>query len=84
MLVLKLGCCCCCICLALIPTNGQICKDKEEAEVWFAGLKALISRANYKWKSESRCGSVSSDSLHSRTRRSSPSIAPFVSSSELF
>lgn len=54
-----------------------ICKDKEEAEVWFAGLKALISRANYKWKSESRCGSVSSDSLHSRTRRSSPSIAPF-------
>lgn len=60
-----------------------ICKDKEEAEVWFAGLKALISRANYKCKSESRCGSVSSDSLHSRTRRSSPSIAPFVSSSEL-
>ncbi|CAI0541390.1 unnamed protein product [Linum tenue] len=33
----------------------QICKDKDEAEVWFSGLKALISRShNRKWRTESR------------------------------
>ncbi|CAI0541865.1 unnamed protein product [Linum tenue] len=32
-----------------------ICKDKDEAEVWFSGLKALISRShNRKWRTESR------------------------------
>ncbi|KAF5449663.1 hypothetical protein F2P56_030084 [Juglans regia] len=55
-----------------------ICKDKEEAEVWFVGLKALITRGNYqKWRGESRCDSASSDSHHSRIRRNSPSITPF-------
>ncbi|CAA0822285.1 Regulator of chromosome condensation (RCC1) family with FYVE zinc finger domain [Striga hermonthica] len=34
-----------------------ICKDKDEAEVWFAGLKALIGRGGYRrrrndWRSE--------------------------------
>lgn len=71
------------ICLTPLPTNGQICKDKDEAEVWFVGLKALITRGNYKWRSASRCDSVSSDSLHSRSRRNSPSIAPFVRSIDL-
>ncbi|KAH9698510.1 Regulator of chromosome condensation (RCC1) family with FYVE zinc finger domain-containing protein [Citrus sinensis] len=32
-----------------------ICKDKDEAEVWFTGLKALISRSHYrKGRAESR------------------------------
>uniref|UniRef100_A0A2N9F4D2 FYVE-type domain-containing protein n=1 Tax=Fagus sylvatica TaxID=28930 RepID=A0A2N9F4D2_FAGSY len=61
----------------IIPGQRTICKDKDEAEVWFVGLKALITRGNYKWRSASRCDSVSSDSLHSRSRRNSPSIAPF-------
>ncbi len=70
--------------MSSLPINGQICKDKDEAEVWFVGLKALIARGNYpKWRSESRGDSVASDSTHSRTRRSSPSIAPFVRSSDL-
>lgn len=52
-----------------------ICKDKDEAEVWFVGLKALISRGHLrKWRSEGRSDSVSSDSPHSRTRRISPSV----------
>ncbi|KAG6651025.1 hypothetical protein CIPAW_06G083300 [Carya illinoinensis] len=57
-----------------------ICKDKDEAEVWFIGFKALISRGNYqKRRSDSRCDIVSSDSPHARTKRNSPSIAPFDS-----
>ncbi|KAK3004366.1 hypothetical protein RJ639_019175, partial [Escallonia herrerae] len=44
-----------------------ICKDKDEAEIWFVGLKALIARSSYrKVRSESRCESVSSDSPHGR------------------
>lgn len=31
------------IILMIIVTDFQICKDKVEAEVWIAGLKALIS-----------------------------------------
>lgn len=31
-----------------------ICKDKDEAEVWFVGLKALISHGNYLKKLESK------------------------------
>ncbi|KAL5539194.1 hypothetical protein UlMin_045231 [Ulmus minor] len=54
-----------------------ICKDKEEAEVWFVGLNALITRDNYrKWRSESRSDSASLDSPNARTRRNCPSIAP--------
>ncbi|GLU17092.1 hypothetical protein SLE2022_334880 [Rubroshorea leprosula] len=35
-----------------------ICKDKDEAEVWFVGLKALISHGNYrKWGTETRSDS---------------------------
>ncbi|KAG4924210.1 hypothetical protein JHK87_049750 [Glycine soja] len=56
-----------------------ICKDKDEAEIWFAGLKALVTRGNNrKWRFESRTDdSLYSDSPKSGTRRSTPSIAPF-------
>ncbi|CAA0805850.1 Regulator of chromosome condensation (RCC1) family with FYVE zinc finger domain [Striga hermonthica] len=60
-----------------------ICKDKEEAEVWFSGLKALISRGHHrKWKTESRSDGISSGATSPRiyTRRSSPLHAPFGSS----
>lgn len=52
-----------------------ICKDKDEAEVWFVALKALISRGYCrKWRIDSTSDSISSESPHTRTRRSSPSI----------
>ncbi|XP_030483993.2 PH, RCC1 and FYVE domains-containing protein 1 isoform X2 [Cannabis sativa] len=55
-----------------------ICKDKDEAEVWFVGLNALITRDNYrKYKIDATCENGSTDSPNTRTRRSSPSIAPF-------
>ncbi|KAF5739251.1 hypothetical protein HS088_TW12G00453 [Tripterygium wilfordii] len=56
-----------------------ICKDKDEAEVWFVGLKALVNRSNNhcKWRIDTRSDSTSSDSPHSRTRKKSPSITPF-------
>ncbi|XP_021640132.2 PH, RCC1 and FYVE domains-containing protein 1 isoform X2 [Hevea brasiliensis] len=56
-----------------------ICKDKDEAEVWFVGLKALISRDNYqrKWRIESKSESIPSNSPQTRTRKHSPSISPF-------
>ncbi|RDX61814.1 PH, RCC1 and FYVE domains-containing protein 1, partial [Mucuna pruriens] len=56
-----------------------ICKDKDEAEIWFVGLKALVTRSNSrKWRSESRTDdSLCSDSPQSGTRRSAPSITPF-------
>ncbi|KAK2636239.1 hypothetical protein Ddye_031031 [Dipteronia dyeriana] len=57
-----------------------ICKDKDEAEVWFVGLKALITRgSNIKWKIDARNSTTSSDchSPHARNRKSSPSVTPF-------
>ncbi|KAL0459136.1 UNVERIFIED_CONTAM: PH, RCC1 and FYVE domains-containing protein 1 [Sesamum latifolium] len=59
-----------------------ICKDKEEAEVWFSGLKALISRSHQrKWRTESRSDGISSgaNSPRTYTRRSSPLHSPFGS-----
>ncbi|XVF03360.1 hypothetical protein REPUB_Repub04eG0254300 [Reevesia pubescens] len=54
-----------------------ICKDKDEAEVWFVGLKALISRGTYrKWKFEVRSECSSLDSPQLRNRKTSPS-SPF-------
>ncbi|XP_011075486.1 uncharacterized protein LOC105159953 isoform X1 [Sesamum indicum] len=51
-----------------------ICKDKDEAEVWFAGLKALIARANYKKvRNEARHESASSDGLFGRRLSTSSS-----------
>lgn len=63
-----------------------ICKDKEEAEVWFSGLKALISRShNRKWRTESRSDGISSEANSPRTytRRSSPLHSPFGSGDSL-
>ncbi|KAI3839540.1 hypothetical protein MKW92_002973 [Papaver armeniacum] len=58
-----------------------ICKDKDEAEVWFVGLKALISRGTFrKLRTESRADRVSGDSSSTHTRRNSPSIAASGSS----
>ncbi|KAK7362262.1 hypothetical protein VNO77_04372 [Canavalia gladiata] len=55
-----------------------ICKDKDEAEIWFVGLKALVTRGNNrKWRLESRTDSLCSYSPKSGTRRSTPSISPF-------
>ncbi|XP_077218619.1 PH, RCC1 and FYVE domains-containing protein 1-like [Tasmannia lanceolata] len=59
-----------------------ICKDKDEAEVWFIGLKALISRVHHrKWRTESRSDGISSEANSPRTytRRSSPLSSPFGS-----
>ncbi|CAI9785230.1 unnamed protein product [Fraxinus pennsylvanica] len=54
-----------------------ICKDKDEAEVWFVGLKALIARGGYrKIKKEAKSESTSSDSPHGR--RVSPSSFSFL------
>ncbi|XVE85886.1 hypothetical protein DITRI_Ditri17bG0127600 [Diplodiscus trichospermus] len=54
-----------------------ICKDKDEAEVWLTGLKALISHATYrKWRIEVKSDSASLDSPLSRNRTSSP-VSPF-------
>ncbi|KAI3450027.1 hypothetical protein Pfo_006692 [Paulownia fortunei] len=63
-----------------------ICKDKEEAEVWFSGLKALISRGHQrKWRTESRSDGISSgaNSPRTYTRRSSPLHSPFGSGDSL-
>ncbi|KAK6233521.1 hypothetical protein QUC31_005927 [Theobroma cacao] len=59
-----------------------ICKDKDEAEVWFTGLKALISRGHHrKGRAESRSDGVSSEATSPRahTQRSSPLSSPFGS-----
>ncbi|KAL5222174.1 hypothetical protein ABZP36_026887 [Zizania latifolia] len=59
-----------------------ICKDKDEAEVWFAGLKTLISRSHQrKWRTESRSDIISSGATSPRTytRLSSPLSSPFSS-----
>ncbi|KAI3429155.1 uncharacterized protein J3R85_008573 [Psidium guajava] len=53
-----------------------ICKDKDEAEVWFVGLKALTTRGNFrKWRSDTTSETASSESPHAR--RNSPSVSPF-------
>jgi len=64
-----------------------ICKDKDEAEVWFVGLKALISRGHHiKWKTDSKIdGAASSETSSpiSYTRRNSPLSFPFGSADSI-
>ncbi|KAH9602181.1 hypothetical protein KSS87_018448 [Heliosperma pusillum] len=63
-----------------------ICKDKDEAEVWFSGLKALISRSHQrKWRTESRSDGVPSEANSPRTytRKSSPLHSPFASGNSM-
>lgn len=64
----------------------KICKDKDEAEVWFAGLRTLISRSHHRrWRMESRSDAVSSGTNSPRTysHRSSPLSSPFASSDSM-
>ncbi|KAI3828986.1 hypothetical protein L1987_03099 [Smallanthus sonchifolius] len=59
-----------------------ICKDKDEAEVWFSGLKALISRGHQRnWRTKSRSDEIPSEANSPRTytQRSSPLHSPFGS-----
>lgn len=58
-----------------------ICKDKDEAEAWFSGLKALISRCRHrKGRTESRSDGIPSEATSPRTyTRSSPLNSPFGS-----
>ncbi|XP_010547353.1 PREDICTED: uncharacterized protein LOC104819132 isoform X2 [Tarenaya hassleriana] len=58
----------------IIPGQRTICKDKDEAEVWFTGLKSIISRGiSGKWRVEPRSGfSSEATSPRVRTRASSP------------
>ncbi|CAF1786375.1 unnamed protein product [Brassica napus] len=63
-----------------------ICKDKDEAEVWFSGLKALISRYHQRnRRTESRSDGTPSEANSPRTytRRSSPLHSPFSSNDSL-
>ncbi|XP_059287446.1 PH, RCC1 and FYVE domains-containing protein 1 isoform X2 [Lycium ferocissimum] len=66
----------------IISGQRTICKDKDEAEVWFSGLKALISRGHQrKWRTDSRSDGIPSGATSPRTytRRSSPLHSPFGS-----
>ncbi|CAL5360256.1 unnamed protein product [Camellia sinensis] len=63
-----------------------ICKDKDEAEQWFIGLKALISHGHQrKWRTESRSDGIPSEANSPRTytRRSSPLKSSFGSGDSL-
>ncbi|XP_040991757.1 PH, RCC1 and FYVE domains-containing protein 1-like isoform X1 [Juglans microcarpa x Juglans regia] len=63
-----------------------ICKDKDESEAWFGGLKALISRFHHrKWRTESRSDGIPSEANSPRTctRRSSPLNSPFGSNESM-
>ncbi|MQM01592.1 hypothetical protein Taro_034354 [Colocasia esculenta] len=57
-----------------------ICKDKDEAEVWFVGLKALISRGSErKWRIETKADRTSSgtNSPQTHNQRNSLLTSPF-------
>ncbi|CAF1778182.1 unnamed protein product [Brassica oleracea var. botrytis] len=59
-----------------------ICKDKDEAQVWFTGLKAVISRCHQRrFRTDSRSDETPSEANSPRTytRRSSPLHSPFSS-----
>ncbi|XP_019454817.1 PREDICTED: uncharacterized protein LOC109355968 isoform X1 [Lupinus angustifolius] len=54
-----------------------ICKDKDEAEIWFVGLKALVTRCNnHRRGNEARFASVLSDSPQICSQRYTPSVKP--------
>ncbi|TXG50460.1 hypothetical protein EZV62_022984 [Acer yangbiense] len=62
-----------CQSFSLIYSNRSldlICKDRDEAELWFTALRALISQGNY---CKSKGDSISSASPCSHTRKNSPS-----------
>ncbi|MBA0738511.1 hypothetical protein Gogos_011850, partial [Gossypium gossypioides] len=49
-----------------------ICKDKDEAEVWLVGLKALISRGTYHKRRTEANGNASVDSSQPCDQKASP------------
>ncbi|KAK8546963.1 hypothetical protein V6N13_099708 [Hibiscus sabdariffa] len=54
-------------------TLDLICKDKEEAEIWFIGLKALISNGIHrKWRVEAGSDTASVYSTKSHNKKSPP------------
>ncbi|KAJ4813984.1 Regulator of chromosome condensation (RCC1) family with FYVE zinc finger domain-containing protein [Rhynchospora pubera] len=58
-----------------------ICKDKDEAETWFVGLKALIGRKNYqKLQTDFKSDRSSCDSQSTRTTKDSVLTQPFSDS----
>lgn len=60
-----------------------ICKDKDEAEIWFTALRALISKVNYqKWRSEIKSNNGSSN--FSLTDQESQSIESSSSSDAVY
>ena len=64
----------------------QICKDKDEVESWFSGLKALTSRSHHqKWRTKSRSDEISFEANCPRTytKRSFPLNSPFGSNESL-
>ncbi|CAM6076815.1 unnamed protein product [Sphagnum tenellum] len=74
---------------SLIQDNDRsldvICKDKEEAEVWFFGLEALISGSQmWKSRSDGKIERISdASSPIASTQKSSPLTSPFGSSDRL-
>ncbi|EFJ18977.1 hypothetical protein SELMODRAFT_112120 [Selaginella moellendorffii] len=57
-----------------------ICKDKDEAEVWFVGLKALVSGgqlSRLRFDSRSECGPPSDSNSPATWSRISPASSPF-------
>ncbi|KAL2515900.1 Regulator of chromosome condensation (RCC1) family with FYVE zinc finger domain [Forsythia ovata] len=57
-----------------------ICKDKDEAEIWFVALKALTSQGNFqKWRTGIGIDSGSSDNSSTLAERNSESILSSIS-----
>lgn len=66
--------------LALTLLMCQICKDKDEAEVWVVGLKALITRVKIsKWKNTIKPEITSPECPTPQARRVSPFVSILVS-----
>jgi hypothetical protein len=64
--------------------HEQICKDKDEAEAWFVGLKALIAHKNYqKMHTDFKGDRSSCDSLSTQTTKDSVLTQPFSDSDRL-
>jgi hypothetical protein len=62
----------------------QICKDKDEAEVWFVGLKASVAGAQLrKSRFDPKLRGTSDATSPARTRKSSPLTSPFGSTDNL-
>jgi len=62
----------------------QICKDKDEAEVWFVGLKASVAGAQLRKSKFNLKHEGSADAISpALTRSNSPLTSPFGSTDNL-